>query len=91
MEVLEGAERLFPNNGGSAQIEAHSDERVSDIRKLMGDYGWQFVDRYGINLLFERRLSRDSGIVDREGRAAVDLPETSLCANTRELREPAVS
>jgi FkbM family methyltransferase len=55
MEVLKGAERLFRNNAGYAQIEGHGDERVSEIQELMGHYGWQFVDSCGINLLFERR------------------------------------
>jgi FkbM family methyltransferase len=55
MEVLKGAERLFRNNAGYAQIEGHGDERVSEVQELMGHYGWQFVDSYGINLLFERR------------------------------------
>jgi hypothetical protein len=55
MEVLKGAERLLRNNGGYAQIEGHGDERVSQLRELMGDFGWQLVDRYGINLLFEKQ------------------------------------
>jgi FkbM family methyltransferase len=53
MEVLQGAECLLRNR--YAQIEGHGAERVSEIQKVMGDYGWQFVDRYGINLLFEKR------------------------------------
>jgi FkbM family methyltransferase len=55
MEVLKGAKRLCRDNGGYAQIEGHGDERVSEIRKLMEDYGWQFVDRCGINLRFQKK------------------------------------
>jgi FkbM family methyltransferase len=55
MEVLQGAQHLLRNNGGYAQIEGHGAKRVSEIRSIMRDFGWQLVDRCGINLLFEKR------------------------------------
>ena len=62
LEVLEGAERLFRRNKGFAQIEGHGDRRAAEITARMTTLGWQFVDRYGIDLRFERSsVLLDSG------------------------------
>jgi FkbM family methyltransferase len=54
LEVLAGAARLFRRNGGYAQIEGHGDKRAAEIAEMMREYGWQFVDRYGLDLRFVR-------------------------------------
>ncbi|HEY2134429.1 MAG TPA: FkbM family methyltransferase, partial [Xanthobacteraceae bacterium] len=54
LEVLAGAARLFGRNAGYAQIEALGDERAAEITRLMTGHGWRFVDRYGLDLRFER-------------------------------------
>ena len=56
MEVLAGAERLLRRNGGYAQIEARGDEHADKVTKLMSDYGWRLIDRYLIDLSFERAV-----------------------------------
>jgi FkbM family methyltransferase len=54
LEVLAGAVNLFRSNGGYAQIERHGDKRAAEITEIMNNYGWQFIDSYGPNLLFAR-------------------------------------
>ncbi len=56
LEVLAGAAALLSRNRGYAQIEGHGDERAAEITELMTGYGWAFVDRYGLDLRFERVL-----------------------------------
>lgn len=58
LEVLAGAARLFGRNAGYAQVEGLGDERATEITELMTGYGWQFVERYGLDLRFERPLPR---------------------------------
>ena len=52
LEVLAGAGILFRSNGGYAQIECHGDQHAAAISKIMSTYGWRFIDRYDLNLLF---------------------------------------
>jgi FkbM family methyltransferase len=54
LEVLAGAARLFRHNSGYVQIEGHGDQRAAEIAEIMREYGWQFVDRYGLDLRFVR-------------------------------------
>ena len=54
--MLAGAVRLFSCNSGYAEIEGQGDDRAAEITELMGSYGWHFVDRYRLNLGFERRV-----------------------------------
>jgi len=54
LEVLAGAAELFRSNGGYAQIEGHGDARAAEIAEIMHGHGWRFIDRYGLNLRFER-------------------------------------
>jgi FkbM family methyltransferase len=54
LEVLSGAANLFRANGGYAQIEGHGDKRAAEITETMRDYGWRFIDRYGLDLRFAR-------------------------------------
>jgi FkbM family methyltransferase len=54
LEVLAGAADLFRWNGGYAQIEGHGEARALEIKELMKGYGWQFLDRYGLDLRFQR-------------------------------------
>src|SRR6266853_1005446 len=54
LEVLAGAVNLFRSNGGYAQIECHGDKHAVEIAEIMNSYGWQFIDRYELNLLFAR-------------------------------------
>jgi FkbM family methyltransferase len=53
-EVLTGAERLFRENFGFAQIEARDDHLADAIERRMTGFGWRFVERYQIDLRFER-------------------------------------
>ncbi len=53
MEALAGAERLFRNNSGYAQIEAY-DERDVAVIPRMAELGWRLVGRLDIDLLFEK-------------------------------------
>ena len=53
-EVLAGAEKLFTRNGGYAQIEALSDDIASRLIARMKGFGWQFRDRYGLDVRFEK-------------------------------------
>lgn len=54
LEVLAGAARLLAGNGGYAQIEGHGDERAAEITAVMAGHGWRLLDRYGLDLHFER-------------------------------------
>lgn len=53
-EVLAGAEKLFTRNGGYAQIEALGDDIASRLIARMTGFGWQFRDRYGLDVRFEK-------------------------------------
>jgi FkbM family methyltransferase len=52
--VLRGASRLLRASHGYAQIEAHGDARVAEVTAFMRDHGWQYLDRYNLDLQFER-------------------------------------
>ncbi len=54
LEVLMGAAQLFIHNGGFAQIKAHGDQVAGVITELMATFGWRFVERYGLDLRFEK-------------------------------------
>jgi FkbM family methyltransferase len=54
IEVLMGAAQLFTRNGGFAQIEGHGDQVAGVITELMATFGWRFVERYGLDLRFEK-------------------------------------
>jgi FkbM family methyltransferase len=54
LEALAGAADLFRRNGGYAQIEGHGDARAAEITAIMRGHGWRFIDRYGLNMRFER-------------------------------------
>jgi FkbM family methyltransferase len=54
LEVLTGAAQLFTRNGGFAQIEAHTDKDAGVIKELMAAFGWRFVERYGLDVRFEK-------------------------------------
>src|SRR5215470_18731962 len=41
LEVLKGAARLLAENGGYAQIEAHTDARAAEIAEMMSGFGWR--------------------------------------------------
>ena len=58
LDALRGAARLLGSNGGYAQIEAHGDTRAAETTAIMRDYGWQFLDRYGLDIRFERPGTR---------------------------------
>ena len=53
METLAGAERLFRNNRGYAQIEAY-DGRDAQVIPRMAEFGWRLADRLDIDFLFEK-------------------------------------
>ncbi len=57
MEVLAGAKQLFSKNAGYAQIEALDDARAGEITQIMKGMSWRLVDRYGLNMQFERSPS----------------------------------
>jgi FkbM family methyltransferase len=54
IEVLMGAAQLFTRNRGFAQIEGRVDRVAGVITELMATFGWRFVERYGIDLRFEK-------------------------------------
>lgn len=54
LEVLMGAAQLFTRNGGFAQIEAHGSQVAGVITELMATFGWRFVERYGLDVRFEK-------------------------------------
>ena len=58
LQVLAGAVNLFRSNGGYAQIECHGENHAAEIAKIMDSYGWQFIDRHDLNLLFARAIRR---------------------------------
>jgi FkbM family methyltransferase len=53
-QVLAGAERLLSRNGGFAQIEAREDAAAAFVADRMGRSGWRFLERYGLDLRFEK-------------------------------------
>jgi FkbM family methyltransferase len=53
-QVLTGAERLFANNRGFAQIEARDDDLARAVIERMTVFGWRFLERYGLDVRFER-------------------------------------
>jgi len=53
-EVLAGAERLFARNGGFAQIEGRDDRAAALVAERMTGLGWRFLERYGLDLRFEK-------------------------------------
>jgi hypothetical protein len=54
LEVLQGAAQLFTRNKGFVQIEGRTDRIAAVIMELMAAFGWRFVERYGIDLRFEK-------------------------------------
>jgi FkbM family methyltransferase len=54
LEALAGAADLLRRNGGYVQIEGQGDARAAEITAIMRGHGWRFIDRYGLNLRFER-------------------------------------
>ena len=54
LAVLTGAAQLFTRNGGFAQIEAHTNKDAGVIIELMAAFGWRFVERYGLDVRFEK-------------------------------------
>jgi len=54
IEVLMGAAQLFTRNGGVAQIEAHGNRMAGVITELMATFGWRFIERYGLDVRFEK-------------------------------------
>jgi FkbM family methyltransferase len=53
-QVLTGAEQLLARNGGFAQIEAREDTAAAAVTQRMAGFGWRFVERYGLDLRFEK-------------------------------------
>jgi FkbM family methyltransferase len=54
LEVLMGAAQLLTRNKGFIQIEGRFDRVAGVITELMATFGWRFVERYGIDLRFEK-------------------------------------
>jgi hypothetical protein len=54
LEVLMGAAQLFTRNRGFVQIEGRIDRVAGVIKELMATFGWRFVERYGIDIRFEK-------------------------------------
>lgn len=54
IEVLMGAAQLFTRNKGFVQIEGRVDRVAGVIKELMATFGWRFVERYGIDIRFEK-------------------------------------
>lgn len=54
LEVLAGAAQLLTHNKGFVQIEGRDDRVAKVITELMATFGWRFVERYGIDLRFEK-------------------------------------
>jgi hypothetical protein len=53
-QVLSGAEQLLSRNGGFAQIEAREDAAAALVAERMAGFGWRFLERYGLDLRFEK-------------------------------------
>ncbi len=53
-QVLSGAEQLLSRNGGFAQIEAREDAAAAVVAERMVGFGWRFLERYGLDLRFEK-------------------------------------
>ncbi|HVX91800.1 MAG TPA: FkbM family methyltransferase [Xanthobacteraceae bacterium] len=53
-QVLAGAARLFAYNRGFAQIEARDDDLARAVIDRMTSFGWRFLERYGLDVRFER-------------------------------------
>ena len=53
-QVLRGAEQLLSRNGGFAQIEAREDAAAAVVAERMASFGWRFLERYGLDLRFEK-------------------------------------
>jgi FkbM family methyltransferase len=53
-QVLTGAEQLLSRNGGFAQIEAREDAAAASVTERMASFGWRFLERYGLDLRFEK-------------------------------------
>lgn len=54
LEVLMGAAQLLTRNKGFVQIEGRIDRVAGVIKELMATFGWRFVERYGIDIRFEK-------------------------------------
>lgn len=54
LQVLAGAAQLLTHNKGFVQIEGRDDRVAKVITELMGTFGWRFVERYGIDIRFEK-------------------------------------
>jgi FkbM family methyltransferase len=54
LEVLMGAAQLLIRNKGFVQIEGRIDRVAGVITELMATFGWRFVERYGIDIRFEK-------------------------------------
>jgi FkbM family methyltransferase len=54
-QVLAGAVQLLSRNGGFAQIEAREDAAAALVADRMASFGWRFLERYGLDLRFEKR------------------------------------
>lgn len=54
LEVLAGAAQLLTHNKGFVQIEGRDDRVAGVIKELMATFGWRFVERYGIDIRFEK-------------------------------------
>jgi FkbM family methyltransferase len=53
-QVLTGAQQLLSRNGGFAQIEAREDAAAALVADRMASFGWRFLERYGLDLRFEK-------------------------------------
>jgi hypothetical protein len=53
-QVLTGGQQLLSRNGGFAQIEAREDAAAALVADRMASFGWRFLDRYGLDLRFEK-------------------------------------
>jgi FkbM family methyltransferase len=53
-QVLAGAEQLLSCNRGFAQIEAREDAAATLVADRMAALGWRFLERYGLDLRFEK-------------------------------------
>ncbi len=53
MDVLAGAQALFKENAGYAQIEAHG-ERKTEVADVMAALGWRRAGAHGFDVMFER-------------------------------------
>jgi FkbM family methyltransferase len=53
-QVLAGAAQMLSCNGGFAQIEAREDAAAALVAERMASFGWRFLERYGLDLRFEK-------------------------------------